>query len=75
MIEWFFRTPGRLTKHFESFFLLFDILKFSLIVLEYCLLNEKNAQTIWSKDLIYEETFRLSSRNQLGYSLTSLSKV
>ena len=33
--------------------------------LYYCLLNEKkSAQKIWSKDLMYKGTFRLSSRTQ-----------
>ena len=37
--------------------------------------NKKSAQKVCSKDMVYEETFRLSSRTQLGRSLTSLSKT
>ena len=51
-----------LTKYFERLFCR------SIYI---CLLNEeKKRLNIWSKDLVYEKTFRLSSHTP-GYSLKS----
>ena len=37
--------------------------KFTKKYLIYCLFHEKNAEKIWSKDLMYDKTFRLSSHS------------
>ena len=37
----------------------------------YCLLNDKkSAQKVWSKDLVYKGTFRLSSRTPHAYKIS-----
>ena len=38
----------------------------------YCLLNDKkNAQKVWSKELVYKRTFRLSIRTQEQFNVMS----
>ena len=40
----------------------------------YCLLNEKKcAQKVWSKEMLHEKTFRISSRTPHAYSFLTAS--